>query len=148
MGLLAIQFRPCLGRGLYGVQESVEMRIWDFSVEYLCNTHLKAEHAELHCIWSVIVNGKRGYAKHPETMRWRDCLRALYTRHWQQEHEMRKRGIKHDSELDRKSATGHPHVAELVDSYSEQLRLLAQKKREGRCSLRPCIDRLTEAHYA
>lgn len=123
------------------------MRIWDFPVNLLCNTHLKAEHSELHCIWSVIVNGKRGYANHPETLRWKACLKALYVRHMQQTAEMLERGMKHNSILDSSKASGFGHVVDEVDSLGEQFRRLAVKKREGRCSHKPCIDRLKEAGY-
>ena len=47
------------------------MRIWDVSPKKLCRHHLLGEHRELHAIWSVLVNGKMGYARHPETLRWR-----------------------------------------------------------------------------
>ena len=47
------------------------MRIWDISSKNLCRKHLIAEHEELHSLWSIIINNKRGYSKHPETSRWR-----------------------------------------------------------------------------
>jgi len=46
------------------------MRIWDLSPKKLCRAHLLGEHRELHAIWSVLVNGKKGYARHPETWAW------------------------------------------------------------------------------
>ena len=57
------------------------MRIWDIAPKKLCRNHLLGEHRELHAIWSVIVNGKKGYARHPETLRWMGKLKALYGRH-------------------------------------------------------------------
>ena len=41
------------------------MRIWNISPKKLCRNHLLGEHRELHAIWSVLVNGKKGYARHP-----------------------------------------------------------------------------------
>jgi hypothetical protein len=36
-----------------------------YLAEKLCRNHLLGEHQELHAIWSVLVNGKKGYAHHP-----------------------------------------------------------------------------------
>ena len=68
------------------------MRIWDILPKKLCRNHLLGEHRELHAIWSVIVNGKTGYAKHPETLRWKGKLKALYCRHEALVIEMTARG--------------------------------------------------------
>ena len=73
------------------------MRIWDISPKRLCRNHLLGEHRELHAIWSVLVNGKKGYAHHPETLRWRGKLRALYGRHDALVQEMAVRGYQHRS---------------------------------------------------
>ena len=43
------------------------MRIWDLSPGYLNRGSLLGEHRELHGLHSIIVNGKKGYANHPET---------------------------------------------------------------------------------
>lgn len=45
------------------------MRIWDISPGKLCKNHLLGEHRELHAIWTVITENKKGYSKHPETIR-------------------------------------------------------------------------------
>lgn len=71
------------------------MRIWDIPPEKLCRQHLLGGHRELHALWSIIINNKKAYAHHPETMRWRGKLRALYLRHNAQVEEMTKRGYKH-----------------------------------------------------
>lgn len=60
------------------------MRIWDISVYRLCRQHLLAEHRELHAVWAVLTKGKKGYSRHPETIRWRGRLHALRRRHEQQ----------------------------------------------------------------
>lgn len=75
------------------------MRIWDVPTSTLCRQHLLGEHRELHAIWSVITQGKKGYAHHPETERWREALFGLWYRHEDQKEEMAKRGYKHHSEL-------------------------------------------------
>lgn len=43
------------------------MRIWDVSPSKLCKNHLLGEHRELHAMWVVITENKKGYSKHPET---------------------------------------------------------------------------------
>ncbi|UCD87532.1 MAG: hypothetical protein JSV01_07210 [Desulfobacterales bacterium] len=45
------------------------MRIWDIPPEKLCRHHLLGEHYELHALWAILTRGKKGYSKHPETMR-------------------------------------------------------------------------------
>ena len=82
------------------------MRIWDISPKRLCRNHLLGEHRELHAIWSVLVNGKKGYAHHPETLRWRGKLKALYGRHDALVQEMAVRGYQHRSPLPKRSARG------------------------------------------
>lgn len=44
------------------------MRIWGITPGYLNDKSLLDEHRELHGIASILVNNKKGYAKHPETM--------------------------------------------------------------------------------
>ena len=46
------------------------MRIWDINPGYLNRQSLLGEHRELHGIVSIILNIKKGYSKHPETIRW------------------------------------------------------------------------------
>lgn len=105
------------------------MRIWDISVKKLCNKHLVAEHNELHVIWSVITKNKKGYSRHPETMRWRGKLKALYGRHEQQIKEMKARGYVHKSPLlNKKLATGKAKQTQRVNTVREQISLLRKKK--------------------
>jgi hypothetical protein len=75
------------------------MRVWDIPAEHLCRNHLLGEHRELHAIWSVILNDRRGYSRHPEVMRWRGRLHALFLRHEEQVREMEARGYSHRSPL-------------------------------------------------
>jgi hypothetical protein len=104
------------------------MRIWDIGPERLCRNHLLGEHRELHAIWSVLTKNKKGYAYHPETMRWRGKLKALYLRHEQLAEEFNKRGYKHHSRLNKALAVGLARQDEYVDPIRAQLRRLRRKK--------------------
>ena len=103
------------------------MRIWDIQPARLCRNHLLGEHRELHAIWSVLTNDKKGYSRHPETLRWRGKLRALYNRHGALVVEMEKRGYHHRSPLDRALARGKSVQTEYVDSVDRQVELLRGK---------------------
>ena len=103
------------------------MRIWDLEPRELCDQHLLGEHRELHAVWTVITEGKRGYASHPEVMRWRGRLAALYARHDAEVEEMDRRGFRHRSPLDRRRATGERSQPELVDPVREQRARLADR---------------------
>jgi len=105
------------------------MRIWDLDPALLCDRHLLGEHRELHGVWSILTSGKRGYSRHPETLRWSGRLAALYARHEAEVAEMHRRGFRHASPLERGLATGEAVQTELVDS------LEAQRERLARC---PC----------
>ena len=104
------------------------MRIWDIPVKRLCRNHLLGEHRELHAIWSVLTKNKKGYSKHPETLRWRNKLAALYARHQELVKEMQNRGYNHYSNLSSKLATGSKKQNVLIDSQKRQKNLLASKK--------------------
>lgn len=108
------------------------MRIWDVPPRMLCRNHLLGEHNELHAIWSVITGGRKGYARHPEVMRWRGRLRALYSKHDQIVVEMARRGWNHRSPLDRRRASGSARQTVKVDSIVEQRRILRAKGCECR----------------
>ena len=108
------------------------MRIWDLEPALLCRNHLLGEHRELHCIWTVLTLGKKGYSRHPETLRWGGHLKALYLRHEKLVSEMESRGYNHKSPLDRKLAKGSSVQDQFIDSPARQLELLAGKKCECR----------------
>jgi hypothetical protein len=61
------------------------------------------------------------YANHPETVRWRGRLAALYARHDEQVKEMRVRGFNHLSPLDARLATGAAVQTQLVDVQRRRL---------------------------
>ena len=75
-------------------------RIWNLPCRELDRQHLLGEHSELHMLWGSITLGRRGWANHPETKRWRGRLKALYKRHEEQVAEMLARGYNHNSPLD------------------------------------------------
>ena len=103
------------------------MRIWDIPPEKLCRNHLLGEHRELHAIWSIITNGKKGYGHHPETLRWNGKLNALYLRHEALVFEMCRRQYQHKTPLDKRLATGEEQQCSFVDSPEQQVCLLQKK---------------------
>jgi hypothetical protein len=103
------------------------MRIWDIPTEKLCKNHLLGEHRELHAIWSILTNKKKGYSKHPETLRWKGKLKALYIRHEELVKEMEKRGYNHKSVLNKKFAKGNINQNILIDSIDGQIKILKNK---------------------
>lgn len=103
------------------------MRIWDVAPSLLCRQHLLGEHRELHALWVVLTQGKKGYSRHPETLRWKGKLNALYLRHEALVAEMTTRGYRHLSPLDFRLATGKNRQDEFLDSPQEQLFILRNK---------------------
>ena len=104
------------------------MRIWDIPPKKLCRNHLLGEHRELHAIWSILTKSKKGYSRHPETLRWKNKLRPLYLRHEKLVREMQKRGYNHKSRLSAKLATGRRRQSEYVDSIQSQINILKRKR--------------------
>lgn len=103
------------------------MRIWDVPPHELCRKHLLGEHRELHAVWAVLTNGKKGYARHPETLRWAGKLAALYRRHERVVAEMRRRGYRHASPLAKRFAKGAARQRTYVDSPARQREILRAK---------------------
>ena len=103
------------------------MRIWDISPKKLCRNHLLGEHRELHAMWTVITEEKKGYSKHPETLRWVGKLNAMYSRHEDLVEEMINRGYKHKSPLDKRMAVGKTRQDVFIDFPSRQIQILKQK---------------------
>lgn len=105
------------------------MRIWDIPCHKLCRKHLLGEHRELHAIWSILTNRKKGYANHPEVRRWRGHLWALYLRHAEQVFEMLRRGYQHRSNLPFLGLRrlGKEAFPKPITPIMEQYRLLARK---------------------
>ena len=103
------------------------MRIWDIPPEKLCRNHLLGEHNELHAMWNILTQGKKGYANHPETKRWKEKLRALYKVHEEIVQEMLARGYNHQSPLDRMLAKGIKIQTCFVDTIEGQAEILRKK---------------------
>jgi hypothetical protein len=103
------------------------MRIWDIRPEYLCREHLLGEHRELHAIWSVIINNKKGYRHHPEVMRWRGRLPALFIRHGKLVAEMLNRGYHHYSNLSKRGLSGKKVQRQFINTINEQKVILRKK---------------------
>ncbi|HXX58292.1 MAG TPA: pyrimidine dimer DNA glycosylase/endonuclease V [Thermodesulfovibrionales bacterium] len=104
------------------------MRIWDIPPERLCRQHLLGEHRELHAIWTILTKNRKGYARHPETMRWKGKLKALYRVHEDLVAEMKKRGYRHDSPLDDVPARSKGKQEEFIDTPEDQVKILRNKK--------------------
>jgi hypothetical protein len=109
------------------------MRIWDIKPSKLCREHLLGEHRELHAIWSILTAHKKGYSRHPETLRWKGRLAALYKRHQELVREMCKRGYCHKSPLDKRLAKGALKQTKFLQSRQKQILILKSKK--CNCSL-------------
>jgi hypothetical protein len=103
------------------------MRIWDISPQKLCRQHLLGEHRELHAIWLILVHNKKGYSKHPEVLRWKGKLKALYLRHEELVKEILRRGYKHNSPLDKKLAKGKSMQDVFWQSKKLQIKILKKK---------------------
>ena len=93
----------------------------------LCRAHLLGEHRELHGLWNILTQGKRGYARHPETRRWEGRTRALFKRHEALVEEMLRRGYRHASPLDATLAVGPEEQTSFVDSPEDQIARLRAK---------------------
>jgi len=103
------------------------MRIWDIPPNLLCNKHLLGEHTELHAIWNILTQNKKGYSNHPETKRWKGKLRSLFGVHEEIVQEMLARGYNHRSPLDKTLAKGNRVQDEFVDPMERQIETLRQK---------------------
>ncbi len=73
------------------------MRVWDIHPGYLSRQSLLGQHAEIHALAGIIIGGKKGYAAHPETLRWKNALAGLRRCHDLTVLEMLLRGFKHAS---------------------------------------------------
>ena len=78
-------------------------------------------------MWSVLTQHKKGFVHHPEVLRWKRKLKALYTRHERIVEEMQRRGFHHQSPLNARLATGADIQREYVDSPEEQFKILRGK---------------------
>ncbi|MGD9825030.1 DUF1722 domain-containing protein, partial [Desulfobacter sp.] len=105
------------------------MRIWDLHPGYLNRQSLLGEHRELHGVVSIIVNHKKGYSRHPETLRWMDFGWALNKRHQLLAAEMKLRGY-HDKSPVRTRKNKGLWPDTFIDEPYVQIRRLMEKYRD------------------
>ncbi|MDX2495990.1 MAG: pyrimidine dimer DNA glycosylase/endonuclease V [Desulfuromusa sp.] len=124
------------------------MRIWDINPGYLNRQSLLGEHRELHGIVSIIKNNKKGYSKHPETIRWIGYGWAINQRHRLLSAEMSFRGYQDKSPVNLRSNKDQwPEI--YIDSPHIQMKLLKQKyigKEKGRIPIPKTAQQLWEHH--
>lgn len=124
------------------------MRIWDVPAWYLNRQSLLAEHRELHGLYSILANGKKGYSRHPETLRWVGCMSGLTRRHGQLVDEMLFRGYQHHTPL--RGVSGPVKwPAVFVTQPVDQYLLLATKyvgREQGRIHLPRSAKELWAGH--
>ncbi|MBU2511946.1 DUF1722 domain-containing protein [bacterium] len=125
------------------------MRIWDIHPGYLNRQSLLGEHRELHGIVSILVNGKKGYSRHPETMRWVDFGWALKQRHLLLAAEMSLRGYTDRSPAIIAETNSEKWPKIYIDEPYTQLQLLEIKyrnKEQGRIPLPKNAQQLWSHH--
>lgn len=123
------------------------MRVWDIDPGYLNRQSLLGEHREIHAILSIIMNNKKGYARHPETLRWKGKLKALNHRHDLVVSEMQLRGYQHHSPVMVLGSLSWPDT--FVDSPAMQFTILRDKyldREPGRIPLPRTAKELWEQH--
>ncbi len=124
------------------------MRVWDISPGYLNRQSLLGEHRELHGLLNILVHGKKGYSRHPETVRWIGCGSGLLGRHAALAAEMRLRGYEDRTPLDaHDEAARWPAV--FVTAPSGQFALLRTKyagRPPGRIRLPTSTQQLWAQH--
>ena len=104
------------------------MRIWDVNPGYLNRQSLLGEHREIHGLFNVIHEGKTGYSRHPETLRWYGKLAALKKRHDLLVSEMLLRGYGHHTPM--KDIKDHSTQSHFVDPPFRQFDILSGKYKE------------------
>ena len=124
------------------------MRIWDINPGYLNRQSLLGEHRELHAIVTIVTQKKKGYARHPETLRWSGFGWALKQRHRLLAAEMALRGYTDSSPvLTRSQKDLWPSV--YIDKPYRQFQILAVKykdKEHGRIPLPDNAQALWRQH--
>ena len=124
------------------------MRIWDINPGYLNRQSLLGEHRELHGIVSILWQKKKGYARHPETLRWAGFGWALRQRHNLLAAEMALRGYTDRSPVMTRSRKDQwPDVH--IDAPHRQFHILATKYRDreqGRIPLPASAQMLWRHH--
>ncbi len=104
------------------------VRIWNVPIQELNRQHLLGEHVELHIIYSVLVNNKKGYSRHPETLRFQGRVNELRFRHSQQVAEMLKRGYKHNSPILGESQPYTYTTSQYITDHADLMKRQANQK--------------------
>lgn len=123
------------------------MRVWDVNPGYLNRQSLLGEHREIHGLFSVVINNKKGYARHPETLRWREHLPALKHRHDLVVSEMALRCYQHHSPVTTEGALIWPTA--FIDPPGAQYAILEDKyldREPGRIPLPQSAQQLWAQH--
>ena len=124
------------------------MRIWDIHPGYLNRQSLLGEHRELHGMVSILVHQKKGYSRHPETLRWKKFGWALSQRHQLLAAEMALRGYQDKSPVSLDSnVDAWPEI--FIDPPQRQFEILKQKyagKEPGRIPLPKNAQQLWQQH--
>jgi len=124
------------------------MRIWDIQPGYLNRQSLLGEHRELHGLVNILTQGKKGYSRHPETLRWVGFGWALKQRHALLAAEMALRGYQDKTPvLTRSGKDQWPTI--FIDSPQQQFQLLHEKykdKEPGRIPLPQTAQQLWSQH--
>lgn len=133
---------------LLSTEEDDTMRIWDISPGYLNRQSLLGEHRELHGIVSILVNNKKGYSRHPETLRWVGYGWSLWMRHQLLAAEMSLRGFTDKTPVLTRSNIGvWPEF--YIDEPGLQFQLLESKyenREQGRIPLPVNAQQLWSHH--
>ncbi len=108
------------------------MRIWDINPGYLNRQSLLGEHRELHGLLNIITEGKKGYSRHPETLRWVPYRAALAFRHRLLSAEMSLRGYRDLSPVPIFPPSESPEdwPSSFIDVPADQFRILGEKYRD------------------
>ncbi len=125
------------------------MRIWDINPGYLNRQSLLGEHRELHGLASIVAQGKKGYARHPETLRWQHFTWALALRHRLLACEMALRGYREQSPLMALPLSSEAWPRVFLDPPAEQFALLRAKyvgREQGRIPLPNNVQQLWSQH--
>ena len=124
------------------------MRVWDLNPGYLNRQSILGEHRELHAIVSIIKHSKKGYSRHPETLRWQGFGWALSQRHKLLAAEMNLRGYVDRTPVLLKTQTQKwPDV--FVDLPTAQFIILSKKYKnieQGRIPLPKNVQQLWAQH--
>lgn len=124
------------------------MRLWDIDPGYLNRQSLLGEHRELHGLVSIMVNNKKGYRKHPETIRWLPFGWGIAQRHRLLVAEMKLRGYQHHSPV-RTRTQPECWPENYIDQPQDQFQILKEKyinKESGRIPL-PKNGQQLWSHY-